>query len=216
MIVYSFPPHQLLRSPSLGLITWMRVRSKEEIEEERRLMGFILQLERITHWKGKKKRSKKRVGKKELEWCSLTKLEGRFWRDERKERALGSALAQVDVHGKPGAWRGKEDFKKICSVLWVLLLALPDDSKDLIWLPINFLATSLFLHGKPSAPFLGLTLGSEQAGWLSEGCRGKCKCHDWLLIKFHTTHPIDVARKSCLKGSLLACWEMGRQSKELK
>jgi len=44
-------------------------------------------------------------------------LEGGFWRDERKERALGSVLAQVDVHGKPGAWRGKEDFKKICNVL---------------------------------------------------------------------------------------------------
>ena len=168
MIVYSFPPHQLLRSPSLGLITWVRVGSKEEIEEERRLMGFILQPERITHWKEKKKkRSKKRVGKKELEWCSLTKLEGGFWRDERKARALGSALAQVDVLGKPGAWRGKEDFKKICSVLWVLLLALPDDSKDLIWFPINFLATSLFLHGKPSAPFWDWPWGaSKQAGFL--------------------------------------------------
>ena len=65
----------------------------------------------------KKRRSKKRVGKKELERCSLTKLDGGFWRDERKERALGSVLAQVDVHGKPGAWRGKEDFRKICSVL---------------------------------------------------------------------------------------------------
>ena len=46
------------------------------------------------------------MGKKELERCSLTKLDGGFWRDERKERALGSVLAQVDVHGKPGAWRG--------------------------------------------------------------------------------------------------------------
>ena len=65
----------------------------------------------------KKKGQKREGGKKELERCSLTKLEGGFWRDERKERALGSVLAQVDVHGKPGAWRGKEDFKKICNVL---------------------------------------------------------------------------------------------------
>lgn len=64
----------------------------------------------------KKKKGQKREGE-ELERCSLTKLEGGFWRDERKERALGSVLAQVDVHGKPGAWRGKEDFKKICNVL---------------------------------------------------------------------------------------------------
>ena len=156
-------------------------------------MGFILQPERITHWKGKKKKVKKeRGGKKELERCSLTKLEGGFWRDERKERALGSVLAQVDVHGKPGAWRGKEDFKKICNVLWVLLLALPDDSKDLIWFPINFLATSLFLHGKPSAPFWDWPWGANKQAWLCEGCRGKCKCRHWPLIIFHTTHPVDV------------------------
>lgn len=43
------PLQGLLRTPSLGQIMQNRVRSKEEIEEDRRLMGFILQMESITH-----------------------------------------------------------------------------------------------------------------------------------------------------------------------
>ena len=66
--------------------------------------------------KRKKKGQKREWGRKSQK-DALTKLEGGFWRDERKGGALGSALAQVSLPGKPGAWRGKEDFNKICSVL---------------------------------------------------------------------------------------------------
>jgi hypothetical protein len=43
------PLQELLRTPNLGQIMQIRVRNKEEIEEERRLMGFILLMESITH-----------------------------------------------------------------------------------------------------------------------------------------------------------------------
>lgn len=48
------PLQGLLRTPNLGFIMQIRVRSKEKIEEERRLMGFISQMESITHCKRKR------------------------------------------------------------------------------------------------------------------------------------------------------------------
>lgn len=127
----STSPLGLLRTPNLGQIMQISERNKEEIEEERRLMGFLLRMESITHWK------RKAHPDKDSEWT--TNWQGcsgwsggwayRAWNSKKCwDLRCGARALQASVggiHGKGGS------LKRFVVVYGFFSFLFPwDDSKD--------------------------------------------------------------------------------------
>lgn len=152
----------------------IRVRNKGKTEEGRRLMGFIAQMEGITH-RERRHQDQERRGRWTGKVVWLTG--GWGWRACNRRASLvhggGSLLWKaMQATAKEGhRWR-RRIFDKIYCGLWFFLAFAWGDSKDQICFSINFLAATLFstLHSL----FSGAGTGGRSRPGFARVVKGLC------------------------------------------
>lgn len=166
------PLQGLLRTPNLGFIMQIRVRSKEKIEEERRLMGFISQMESITHCK--RKRAARQRKKEDYELGRLSGWTGGWvWRPWNRDEwwDLLSWGGAMPVSAREGHRWKKKILKRFVVVYEFFLHFHEMIVKTKFVFQLTFWLPDCFL------PFIFIFWSwpwREKQAWLHEGYKGIC------------------------------------------